>query len=80
LYGAHTKNSVYQDKITLVDSTNIENNAGPSTSKPQPVPPNKKRTISKPKTRSKKKTKRLEVRDIKHLPFDQKIHTLVGNL
>ncbi|RCI00988.1 hypothetical protein CU097_015217 [Rhizopus azygosporus] len=80
LYGAHTKNSVYQDKITLVDSTNIKNNAGPSTSKPQPVPPNKKRTISKPKTRSKKKTKRLEVRDIKHLPFDQKIHTLVDNL
>ncbi|KAI8883881.1 hypothetical protein K501DRAFT_248809 [Backusella circina FSU 941] len=79
LYGALVKNSVYQDKITLVDSTHIENNAGPSTSKSQPVPPNKKRTVSKPKTRPKKKTKRLEVRDIKRLPFDQKIHTLVGN-
>ncbi|KAI9343669.1 hypothetical protein BD770DRAFT_397985 [Pilaira anomala] len=79
LYGAHVKNSVYQDKITFIDSTNIENNAGPSTSKSQPVPSNNKRAISKPNTRSKKKTKRIEVRDIKHLPFDQKIHTLVNN-
>jgi hypothetical protein len=31
-------------------------------------------------TISKKKPKRLEVRDIKNLPFDQKVHTLVGTL
>ncbi|CAO3690596.1 unnamed protein product [Rhizopus stolonifer] len=66
------------DKIILVDSINIENNSGPSTSKPQPEPPNKKRTISKPNTCSKKKPKRLEARDIEGLSFDQKVHTLAG--
>ncbi|KAI8093946.1 hypothetical protein BDF21DRAFT_448255 [Thamnidium elegans] len=84
LYGAHIKNSVYQDKITLVDSTNIENNARSSASQAAAstildvATISSAIVISKPKTRSKKKTKRLEVRDIKHLPFDQKIHTLVG--
>lgn len=66
--------------IALVDLTNIENNSGPSTSKPLSEPPNTKRTISKPNTRSQKKTKRLEVRDMKDLSFDQKVHTLVGAL
>ncbi|ORE06617.1 hypothetical protein BCV72DRAFT_241865 [Rhizopus microsporus var. microsporus] len=78
LYGAYTKTSVYQDKITLVDSTNIENNTGPSISKPQPELLNKKRTISKLKTRSNKKPERLEVKDVEGLSFDQKVHTLVG--
>ncbi|KAG2208111.1 hypothetical protein INT47_010473, partial [Mucor saturninus] len=70
LYGAHTKKSVLQDKITLVDSTTIiDNNAKPSTSTPQPVHSYDKRASSKPNTRSKKKTKRLKVKDIKLLPL-----------
>ncbi|KAG1166243.1 hypothetical protein G6F36_013020 [Rhizopus arrhizus] len=38
LYNAHSQNSVYQDKTALVDSTNIINNAGPSTSQQSPQP------------------------------------------
>ncbi|KAG2232271.1 hypothetical protein INT48_001556 [Thamnidium elegans] len=70
--------------------------------KPQPVPPNKKRTIHyggtygisaqygnkvtlilaildlQAKDTLKEKNKAFRSQDIKHLPFDQKIHTLVG--
>ncbi|KAG1050272.1 hypothetical protein G6F43_007442 [Rhizopus delemar] len=82
LYNAHVQNGVYQDKTALVDSTNIINNAGPSTSQqspqPQPQPTNKKRATPKAKTSSRKKTKRLQAKDIKDLPLDQKVHALVG--
>jgi sRNA-binding protein len=84
LYNAHAQNSVYQDKAALVDSTNIINNAGPSTSQqspqPQPQPTNKKRATSKAKICSRKKPKRLQVKDIKDLPLNQKVHVLVGAL
>ncbi|KAG1138085.1 hypothetical protein G6F38_010821 [Rhizopus arrhizus] len=80
-YNANAQNSVYQDKATLVGSNNIISNAGPSTSQqspqPQPRPTNKKKAISKAKIRSKKKPKRLQVKDIKDLPLNQKVHALV---
>ncbi|KAG0946801.1 hypothetical protein G6F57_007808 [Rhizopus arrhizus] len=62
LYNAHAQNSVYQDKATLVDSNNII----------------KKSNFQGKDMLKKKKLKRLQVKDMKDLPLNQKVHALVG--